>query len=195
MLIVEQFLCSLALSVNPLFSHPSETDPRARDRTSWMYSNTKMLSPATSRTVQGTTSSGRKSDLARIGKSEVHLTTLLVDNGIPEKEVLPYLDNLPTKEWQRLLSLLCDDKAIPFTFDEAFQEFLLHSPTWAVVSDRTLLFDSYPHHENMRVLRRPTTHICSAHAVVVLVHLERCIRADPAEDIFMPAVRPVASSI
>ena len=123
-------------------------------------------------------------DLENIGRTESDLKMFLEEREI--EEIDSYLENLTTKEWKRLIALFRGDIAINFTFDEALNEFMNHCPLWRDQSTRTLLFDNYPEYNNMKVLRAQTTNICSAHADLVLVHLEKCIRLGPTAEVLMP---------
>lgn len=110
----------------------------------------------------------------------------LLDREFIEEEIDSYIEKLTMRQWKRLLSLLRGDVAMPFTFDDAFNSFTVHCPAWSNIDHRTLLFDAYPNYGHMKILRVQTTNICSAHADIVLVHLEKCIRAGPECALLMP---------
>jgi hypothetical protein len=137
----------------------------------------------TKQTIDRVSPGTKHNDLESVGKNEDELKEFLLSRKFAETSIEGYLNGLNTKEWKRLLALFRGDRPMSFTFDAAFNDFVVHCPGW---STRTFLFDSYPAHTQMKVLRLQTTHICSAHADLVLVHLERCIRADADCEILMP---------
>jgi hypothetical protein len=147
------------------------------------------------RTVDRVGPNTKRRDLVSIQKDQSELKTFLLEREFSEDEIDGYLENLTVKQWRRLVTLLRGDTAMTFTFDEAFQDFAIHCPAWSAVENRILLFDTYPHHTYMRVLRAQTTSRCSAHAYVVLIHLEQCIRAGPDSEVLMPDLSALLSRI
>eukprot|EP00428_Durinskia_dybowskii_P060648 CAMPEP_0170381586 /NCGR_PEP_ID=MMETSP0117_2-20130122/14490_1 /TAXON_ID=400756 /ORGANISM="Durinskia baltica, Strain CSIRO CS-38" /LENGTH=360 /DNA_ID=CAMNT_0010637171 /DNA_START=330 /DNA_END=1412 /DNA_ORIENTATION=+ len=145
-----------------------------------------MITPTQTRKPLKVSPNTKRHDLFIIQKSEQELKNFLVEREFDEDGIDDYLEQLTTKEWRRLMSLFRGDIPMSFTFDAAFQNFTSHCPAWLDISKRTFLFDTYGAHEQMKVLRVQTTDICSAHADVVLVHLEKCIRAGPTCTLLMP---------
>jgi hypothetical protein len=145
-----------------------------------------MSTPETKETIDRVSPGTKHNDLESIGKNEDELKEFLLSRKFAETSIEGYLNGLNTKEWKRPLALFRGDRPMSFTFDAAFNDFVVHCPGWSDPTTRTFLFDSYPAHTQMKVLRLQTTHICTAHADLVLVHLERCIRADADCEILMP---------
>ncbi|KAJ1437295.1 hypothetical protein B484DRAFT_392809 [Ochromonadaceae sp. CCMP2298] len=82
------------------------------------------------------------------------------------------------------------DKAIDVTWDDAMTAFYEWCPAWLddvhTRDTKVVLFDEYPNHSFMRVVRIQTTKVCAGHATVVALHIQRCIKGEATKTVLMP---------
>lgn len=132
----------------------------------------------------------RRRDLNAVHKTESDVVTFLTESikFEPAEDAAKIIEHLTPKQWKRLLSLVRGDVSIDITWQDAIADFWVLCPEWqhSPEKSKAVLFHSFPDHAYMRVVRVQTTKICAGHAVLVALHMQKCILAPADHVVYMP---------